>query len=73
MVIDGIDKRHALGTLEQVFARLHQAVETPFDVGTKALLPIDMTMGLALYPFDADDADSLMRQADAAMYQAKIH
>ena len=73
VVIEGIDKRHVIETLDQALARLHQAVETPFALGTGALLPIDMTMGLALYPFDADDADSLMRQADGAMYQAKLH
>ncbi|WP_081857830.1 sensor domain-containing diguanylate cyclase [Thiomonas sp. FB-Cd] len=73
VVIEGIDKKRVIETLEQAFARLHQAVETPFALGTGALIPIDMTMGIALYPFDAGDADSLMRQADGAMYQAKLH
>ena len=73
VVIEGIDTRHVMATLERAFARLHQAVEAPFEVGTGSLLHIDMTMGLALYPIDAQDADALMRQADAAMYQAKLH
>ena len=30
-------------------------------------------MGLALFPLDAQDPEGLLRQADAAMYQAKLH
>ena len=30
-------------------------------------------MGLALFPLDAQDPETLVRQADAAMYQAKLH
>jgi hypothetical protein len=30
-------------------------------------------MGLALYPRDAEDSEALIRQANAAMYEAKLH
>ncbi len=32
-----------------------------------------MTLGLALFPRDAQTGDALLRQADAAMYLAKLH
>ena len=32
---------------------------------------VEMSIGVALYPNDADDAQSLLKQADAAMYKAK--
>jgi len=34
-------------------------------------LHIEMSIGVAIYPNDADDVDSLLKHADAAMYRAK--
>ncbi len=34
-------------------------------------LPLSASIGMAIYPDDADAADSLLRQADEAMYRAK--
>ena len=31
----------------------------------------ELTIGISLYPNDGRDADSLLKNADAAMYQAK--
>lgn len=35
------------------------------------LLPIGVSIGIAVYPDDADTADALMQKADSAMYAAK--
>lgn len=32
---------------------------------------VGMTLGLALYPVDGEELDTLLRRADAAMYQSK--
>lgn len=51
--------------------RLRQAVAAPFDIAPNVQLPIDMSIGISAYPLDAQDADTLMRLADKAMYAAK--
>ncbi|MDD4888183.1 MAG: sensor domain-containing diguanylate cyclase, partial [Thiomonas sp.] len=51
--------------------RLRQAVAAPFDIAPNVQLPMDMSIGISAYPFDAQDADTLMRLADKAMYARK--
>lgn len=71
IVIDDLDADQATAQLGQVLARLHHAVETPFQVSPDAQAIVGMSLGVALYPFDGKDGDSLIRLADAAMYRAK--
>ncbi len=59
--------------LDTTLARLHQAVGTPFDLGHGYETRIDMSIGLAIYPLDAEEPGTLIRLADEAMYQAKQH
>ena len=58
-------------TMPMILDRLHWAVKDPFRLEDGSEVCIDMTMGVALYPSGADDADGLLRAADAAMYQLK--
>ncbi len=51
--------------------RLRQAVAAPFDIAPNVQLPMDMSIGIASYPLDARDADTLMRLADKTMYASK--
>lgn len=71
IVIDDLDAERATAQLSRVLERLHQAVETPFTVAPGAQAVVGMSLGVALFPFDGTDGDSLLRQADAAMYRAK--
>ena len=73
VVIEQIDELRALHQLGEIFHRLHQAVESPIEIAPGTKVEINMTMGLALYPRDAEDSEALIRQADAAMYEAKLH
>ena len=69
-----LDLRSAAPPEEQIatFAeRLHRAVETPFEVEPGHRATVGMSMGVALFPRDGETSDALLRQADAALYQAK--
>ena len=42
----------------------------PLRIGAKQV-PMSASMGISLYPDNATDIDTLIQQADAAMYKAK--
>ncbi|HET9125185.1 MAG TPA: EAL domain-containing protein [Solirubrobacteraceae bacterium] len=50
--------------------RITEVLEAPFTLG-EAELRIGASVGAALHPGDADDAETLHRHADWAMYRAK--
>ena len=50
--------------------RLVPAIREPYTLHS-AELHVTCSVGMAMYPDDAQDIDSLMRQADVAMYQSK--
>jgi predicted signal transduction protein with EAL and GGDEF domain len=47
-----------------------ESLREPVLVGAE-LLHASGSVGISLYPADGEDADALMRSADAAMYHAK--
>jgi diguanylate cyclase (GGDEF)-like protein/PAS domain S-box-containing protein len=53
-----------------VASRMTEALVRPLKIGTKDV-PMSASMGISLYPDNATDIDTLIQQADAAMYQAK--
>src|SRR5437660_3115534 len=50
--------------------KLLQAVDAPFTIDDQPV-NINGSIGIAIFPQHADDADALMRRADVAMYAAK--
>jgi diguanylate cyclase (GGDEF)-like protein len=54
----------------QIARKLIARVSEPYTVGSR-LLVIGASIGIALYPDDADTADQLLVLADSAMYVAK--
>jgi diguanylate cyclase (GGDEF)-like protein/PAS domain S-box-containing protein len=54
----------------QVARKILEAFVEPFDVDGQALRTA-CSIGISLYPSDAQDAQTLIRYADTAMYQAK--
>ncbi|MGH2929737.1 MAG: putative bifunctional diguanylate cyclase/phosphodiesterase, partial [Solirubrobacteraceae bacterium] len=56
--------------LEIVIGRLFKALSEPFKVEELAL-EVGASVGVARFPLDGDDASSLLRCADVAMYHAK--
>jgi diguanylate cyclase (GGDEF)-like protein len=57
-------------TLSQLIERLFAAMAEPVDL-RGLTFALRLSVGVAIYPDDAIDPESLLRQADAAMYAAK--
>ena len=55
---------------EQLGRSLLRAFEQPFTL-SHLQLHVGLTIGFALAPIDGDDTQTLMRMADAAMYEGK--
>lgn len=73
VVLEGLDVNDLQPELERALMRLHGAVERPFEGEQGMHAEVGMSMGVALFPRDASDADALLRHADAAMYHVKQH
>ncbi len=57
---------------EIVARKISAALATPFQLGSqKQSVGIGASIGIAVYPADAQDAEALVKAADAAMYSAK--
>ncbi|MGB3211053.1 MAG: EAL domain-containing protein [Desulforhopalus sp.] len=52
--------------------RLLQGFATPFQIEENELF-VTLSIGIAIYPQDGKDVDTLTKNADIAMYQAKVH
>ncbi|MCZ2498981.1 diguanylate cyclase [Xylophilus sp. Kf1] len=50
--------------------RVHESMRAPVADGDLRLM-VELSIGVAVFPDDAQDADMLMRRADGAMYRAK--
>jgi len=60
----------AILVVESVAARVHESLRAPFNVaGTE--LYVSASIGISMFPHDADDASALLKNADAAMYQSR--
>lgn len=55
---------------EQVSKKLLEVISTPYYIDSHEL-NITVSIGIALYPFDGLDFETLSKNADTAMYQAK--
>ena len=54
----------------QLASRVLQALNQPLVVGDREI-DLSASIGISVYPADGDDYDTLLRNADAAMYSAK--
>lgn len=66
-----VNKLNHSDDLDILIGKLRQVFEQPFDVDTRDQLRLTASMGVSLYPDDGSDAETLLRNADAAMYHAK--
>jgi diguanylate cyclase (GGDEF)-like protein/PAS domain S-box-containing protein len=57
---------------DRVAGKIHAAFAAPFELGSPGRhVNVGVSIGIALYPADAQEADALLSLADAAMYAAK--
>ncbi len=53
-----------------IASRITEALVMPLRIGTRQV-PMSASIGISVYPDNATDIDTLIQQADAAMYKAK--
>ncbi|NOQ76311.1 MAG: EAL domain-containing protein, partial [Methylococcaceae bacterium] len=56
---------------EQMLKRLNRSLAQPYLIDNN-LISISASIGVAIYPTEDSDLDTLLRHADQAMYQAKV-
>ncbi len=61
-----------LNSVEQVAHSINLALAEPFELGDETVY-LSASIGITLYPNDADNVEDLLRNADQAMYVAKEH
>lgn len=54
----------------KIASKIIEALNIPFEIGSKTL-SIGTSIGISLYPDDSIDLETLVKQADTAMYHAK--
>ncbi len=65
-----LENLHERADAVAIVNKIHAAFAPPIDIDGREL-HASASLGIALYPEDGDDAETLMRNADTAMYQAK--
>ncbi|MDE2427806.1 MAG: EAL domain-containing protein [Burkholderiales bacterium] len=66
LLLPGVESRNA----EQLAQKLMQVISQSYQIGPYEL-NITASMGIAIYPDDGADLETLSKNADAAMYRAK--
>lgn len=65
-----IDDLHEVDHAGVVAQKILERIQRPVSLGGYTL-PLDASLGIAVYPVDAENVDDLLHHADMAMYQAK--
>ncbi|HQS66223.1 MAG TPA: EAL domain-containing protein [Sulfuricurvum sp.] len=68
IITDFTDTQHPI---EMFIERIHDAIKEPFFIAGDDIF-MTASMGVSLYPQHGDDAESLIKASDIAMYGAKL-
>ncbi|MEM7764371.1 MAG: EAL domain-containing protein [Pseudomonadota bacterium] len=60
----------AVNNIESVASRIIETLKSPFEFNGHEFV-VTPSIGIAIYPIDGEDEESLLKSADVAMYQAK--
>jgi len=67
LLLSKVDRAESAGRVAQ---KVQQSLRKPFDVAGRELF-VTLSTGISVFPEDGDDADTLLKHADTAMYAAK--
>jgi diguanylate cyclase (GGDEF)-like protein/PAS domain S-box-containing protein len=67
IILSGIDNVH---DIEGIARRTVDALSAPFVLAGRETF-VTVSIGIGIYPVDGNDADTILRNADTAMYRAK--
>ncbi|MGE5089025.1 MAG: putative bifunctional diguanylate cyclase/phosphodiesterase, partial [Candidatus Levyibacteriota bacterium] len=70
VVLPGLDPAHASFEVLAVIQRIRESLLAPFRLADQTPT-LTCSIGVAIYPLDAHDGNTLIKQADTAMYAAK--
>lgn len=69
LLLQGLEEKTAV---ENILSKMFRDFEQPMEAGGRQV-HVSLSAGISWYPFNSRDAETLTRQADMAMYQAKGH
>jgi len=70
VILPGLDPAHATFETMTVLARVRESFLAPFRLADQTPT-LTCSIGVSMYPLDANDTVTLIKQADTAMYAAK--
>ena len=70
LILPGLDPAHATFETMTVLARVRESFLAPFRLSDQ-MPTLTCSVGVSMYPLDASDPVTLIKQADTAMYAAK--
>ena len=70
LILPGLDPAHATFETMTVLARVRESFLAPFRLSDQTPT-LTCSIGVSMYPLDASDPVTLIKQADTAMYAAK--
>jgi diguanylate cyclase (GGDEF)-like protein len=70
VILPGLDPAHATFETMTVLARVRESFLAPFRLADQTPT-LTCSIGVSMYPLDANDSVTLIKQADTAMYAAK--
>jgi diguanylate cyclase (GGDEF)-like protein len=70
VILPGLDPAHATFETMTVLARVRESFLVPFRLADQTPT-LTCSIGVSMYPLDANDTVALIKQADTAMYAAK--
>lgn len=70
ILLSDLNKENAIKIIEEVSKRIMEIVKEPYIIEDKENF-ITASIGASCYPQDGEDSDTLIKNADIAMYEAK--
>lgn len=66
-----ISNVHVIHEVEEIVDHVKEAITEPYLIGESELF-VSPSIGISVYPFSDDDAESLINKANSAMHKAKL-